>query len=126
MSEREGFLPEHFGQGAENDFFAGDGDSHVVIEAELFLGASEEALKLGVRQEGDGDYVSAAVLADVNREVAFRDVVVAVLLAETRTPFEDLFEDGGLSELGRFPDDSHFCGSQSEREEEMKECEVGK
>ncbi|KAL4362740.1 hypothetical protein GQ457_04G000150 [Hibiscus cannabinus] len=79
---------EHGRERSENDFFTGDGESHVVVEAELFLGSPEKALKLGVSQEGDGDNVPAPVLAHVDGEVAFGNVeresvlvVAAVFLA---------------------------------------------
>lgn len=83
---------------------AGDSESHIVIEAKLFLGLSKEGLKLRVSQKGDGDNVSTSVFSDVDGEMAFGNiegksimvVVAVVLLSQAGTSLEDLFEDCGL------------------------------
>ncbi|CAD5175233.1 unnamed protein product, partial [Musa acuminata subsp. malaccensis] len=65
---------ERRGEGAEDGLVAGDGEAHVVVEAELLLGLAEEALELGVVQVGDGHDEAAPVRADVDDEVALGNV----------------------------------------------------
>ncbi|KAK0581983.1 hypothetical protein LWI29_020108 [Acer saccharum] len=66
------------GGGGKSD--NGDGEAHIVIEAELFLCSLEQALEFRVGQECDGDNVSASVFADVDGEVVV--VVAAAALEE--------------------------------------------
>lgn len=86
---------------------AGNSESHIVIEAKLFLSLSKEGLKLRMSQKGDGNNVSTSVFSDVDSEMAFGDIerksiiviVVVVLLSQAGTSFEDLLEDCGLRSL---------------------------
>lgn len=85
---------------------AGNSESHIVIEAKLFLSLSKEGLKLGVSQKGDGHNVSTSVFSNVDSEMAFGNiqrksiiVVVVVLLSQAGTSLQDLLQDFGLRSL---------------------------
>ncbi|CAL9105592.1 unnamed protein product, partial [Musa acuminata var. zebrina] len=94
---------ERGGEGAEGHLVAGDGEAHVVLEAELLLGLAEEALELGVVQVGDGHDVPAPVLADVHHEVApghvHRRPFLLLLPPQARAPLQYLLQHRCLSQL---------------------------
>ncbi|CAD5195022.1 unnamed protein product, partial [Musa acuminata subsp. malaccensis] len=101
--------PEHGGEGTEDDLLAGDGEPHVVVEAELLLGLAEEALELGPLQVGDGHDEAAPLLPHVHREVALGHVprqllVQALLPPQARAPLQHLLDGRRLRKLVALPD----------------------
>ena len=48
----------------------------MVVEAEFLLREAEETLKIRVSQEGNGDDISAPMLADVDGEMSLGNAVV--------------------------------------------------
>ncbi|KAK1274562.1 hypothetical protein QJS04_geneDACA017309 [Acorus gramineus] len=100
---------KHGSERAKDDLLAGDGETHIVVEAELLFSPPEEALELRVTEEGHGDDEPAPVLADVDGEVTFGDVervefvgVVAALFvaAEAGASPEDVLQHCCLGQLG--------------------------
>ena len=61
-------------------FVARDGETHIVVEAKLFLGLLEQRLKLWASEERNGHNISAPILSNVHHKVALWNVQRKALL----------------------------------------------